>query len=123
MANIHTVLDAIIENGTSGRRVQITVANKAEYETLRTRLVTLWSQHREVVQAISDVADPLCDLSLCGDWSATSSTATFFLGKSRRKTAKSYDFSITSTPSTTDERVSAPEPANDESIITPKLAE
>lgn len=126
MANIHTVLDAIIENGTSGKRVQIEVSDRNEYETIRTRLVTLWSQHKEILEAVSEVADPLAVCSLCGDYSSTDSLATFYLGKPRRRMAKSYSFVITDS---TDAPTIAPtlavnEPANDElPIPTPRAAE
>jgi hypothetical protein len=114
MANIHTVrdlLDAVIENGTTGKRVQLTVGSKNEYETIRTRLVKLWTEHRDVIIAISD-DDPLAQLSLCGDFVASDFSATFYLGKSRRRQAKSYAFAIIETDATSDPQL--PSAVNDE---------
>jgi hypothetical protein len=98
MANIHTVLEAIIENATDGtgtKRVQLGVADKYEYETIRTRLVKLWSDHKEVLLAVGgEGGDPLLELSLCANFDKQSSRGTFYLGRPRRKMAKSYSFEI-----------------------------
>lgn len=105
MANIPTLLEAIIEQGNSGRKVSIGVASKNEYETIRTRLVTLWNQHKEAILAIGgDDSDPLYPLSLCStfisDKNGSGSNAEpagngeFWLGKPRRKVAKHYSFTI-----------------------------
>jgi hypothetical protein len=124
MASIHTVLDAIIENGTSGNKVSLQLSDKREYETVRTRLVTLWQDHREVLLAVGDDSDPLVQCSLCGDFACETLTATFYLGKPRRKLAKSYSFSIVPPDDSSSSAISPlTEPANDESIVTPKLAE
>jgi hypothetical protein len=120
MASIHTVLDAVIENGTSGKRVQIEVADRNEYETIRTRLVTLWADHKEILQAIAEDADPLVACSLCADFvqatATTSCLASYYLGKPRRKMAKSYDFSIVDPAADTNTVIGAP--ANDDTIPT-----
>ena len=100
MANIHTLLDAIIDNGTTGKKVSIGVASKNEYETIRTRLVTLWSEHKTVILAVGgEDSDPLYPLSLCSSISKNTDDSglyagEFWLGKPRRKVAKSYSFTI-----------------------------
>lgn len=102
MVSIRTLLDTIIENGTSGKQVIITVANRNEYETVRTRLVALWTAHRNIIRAVGSDGDPFAELSLCGSYNAAGAedhecTATFFLGIPRRKAAKSYSFAIVDT--------------------------
>ena len=110
MADTRTLLEAITDNGDSGRKITVAVSTRNEYETLRTRLVTLWSNQRDVILAI-DEDDRLASLSLCSDYHSGNdsgevhpghpvSSATFWLGKSRRKQAKSYSFSIIPEPDT-----------------------
>jgi hypothetical protein len=93
MANIHTVFEAVIE--TAGRRVRVGVADKHEYETVRTRLVKLWNSHKETLISIAGAdCDPLLVYSLCGNFDPQDSSGVFFLGKPRRRQAKNYSFSI-----------------------------
>lgn len=99
MGGIHTVFDAIVDNGISGKKVQIPFETREEYETARTRLVTLWTTHRNnIIAIIGDDSDPLLPYSLCADWSNGTgndlATGTFYLGKPRRKVAKQYSFVI-----------------------------
>jgi hypothetical protein len=102
MANIHTVFEAILEIGTSGKKTRVGVADKHEYETVRTRLVKLWNEHKQTLIAIAgEGCDPLLEFSLCGNYDREESAGYFFLGKPRRKLAKEYSFSIVETlPST-----------------------
>lgn len=98
MADTRTLLEAITDNGDTGKKVRVEVADRNEYETLRTRLVKLWAEQRDIILAV-DEDDHLAALSLCADFHDTGSdselcAATFWLGKSRRKQAKSYSFSI-----------------------------
>jgi hypothetical protein len=119
MANIHTVLEAIIDNGTSGAKVKIDVENRDEFENLRTNLVKQWTKHRTVILAVGDDSDPLANLSLCATYNKQECAGFFWLGAARRREARQYSFSI----------VPPVEPANDEhptiSIVsrTPKVAE
>lgn len=137
MANIRTVFDALLDAHTNGKQLKIDgVATFNDYETLRTRLVKFWRDHIEIILAVGgEGSDPLLELSLCGDYCSEDQSATFFLGKPRRKLAKSYSFSIvdpesrtdtgTQTASTTTDSGSSPEAAvNDDatSLPTPKLA-
>lgn len=97
MADIHTVFEAITELGTSGGKIKVGVADKNEYETIRTRLVKLWNKHKELLISIGgEDSDPLLAFSLCADFHADTEQpyAHFYLGKPRRKLAKSYSFSI-----------------------------
>lgn len=123
MGNIHTILEAIIDNGTTGKKVQLGVVDKNEYETIRTRLVKLWVEQRTVIQAVGADSDPLADCALCADFSAATRQGTFYLGKPRRKLAKSYSFSIVDSSTDATSELAVPEPANDDSISTPKSAE
>lgn len=93
MANIHTVFEAVLENGITGeKKVKIGVVDKNEYETIRTRLVKFWTDRKEVFIAIGD--ETFTDYSLCGDWEADTCTAYYYLGKPRRRAAKHYAFEI-----------------------------
>ena len=58
MGSIRTILESVIDNGTSGKKVEIKPITRGEYETIRTRLVKLWSKTRENLLAIgSDAAE------------------------------------------------------------------
>lgn len=116
MANIRQVFDAVVDNGTNGKVVKIQgVASANEFETIRTRLCTLWSQHREVLLAIGgEDSDPLLKLSLCGTFDKDASVAAFFLGKPRRRAAKSYSFEIVDSGAMPEPAGPIPEAVNDE---------
>lgn len=108
MANIHTVFDAIIDNGTTGEQVEIPFDSKNDYETLRTQLVKLWSKRKSLITAIAgEDSDPLLAFSLCSNWKKDEKIGTFFLGKPRKKIGKEYSFTIV-TP------ISQPIAVNDE---------
>lgn len=110
MAGIHTVFDAILDNGITGKKVLIPFSNRKEYETARTRLVALWTEHKGNLIAIAgEDCDPLLPYSLCADYRVEDvsgapdvATGTFYLGKARRRVAKSYLFTIVSSESTED---------------------
>lgn len=121
MANIHTVFDAIVENGVNGAKVRIGVEDKNDYETVRTRLVKLWNAHKELLISIAGPdCDPVLEYSMCGDYDPQESAGYFFLGKPRRKPARSYSFSIVS-PNDPPE-LPAPEAINDGTIISLSVA-
>ncbi len=101
MANIHTLLEAVVEAAPLGKKIKVEVADRNEYETIRTRLVTLWSEHRTIVLAI-DGDDPLCELALCSDYQQEPCCGFYYLGKPRRKVAKTYSFTIVSPDATSD---------------------
>ena len=94
MASVQTLIDAIID-APPGTKFEVTVAGRNEYETIRTALVKKWVHHREMLSAIAD-DDPTTNLSLCGDYADCEDVgvATFYLGKSRRKQARSFEFTI-----------------------------
>lgn len=134
MANIHTVFDAILENGAGKKVVKIGVADKLEYETARTRLVKLWSVHKEtLVKILGEDCDPLLVYSMCGDFDPqgdeqSPAYGVFFLGKPRRKLAKSYSFVVVDNEQSTQSTQSQPQsgvdnsPANEQSFPTPIAA-
>ncbi len=97
MASIQDLVDLIVENVGTDKRLEIPgVADEKEYHTIRTGLVRKWVEQREVIRAIAGDADPLAELSLCGNYDSSSQAARFWLGTARRKMAKSYTFSIVS---------------------------
>ncbi len=118
MANIQALFDAVLEAAVERKKVKVELTSRSEHETARTRLVTLWSEHKQVILAVGgEDSDPLYPLSLCAsfdeqiesgsvggndDTSNGSCRSEFWLGKPRRKMAKSYSFSIVEeTPSAT----------------------
>lgn len=111
MGSISTILDAVIDNGLSGKRVEIGVVDRNEYETIRTRLVTLWTEHRDILLAVGNDADPLSTAALCSDFREIGSAkvGSYYLGKARRKQAKIYSFTIVDSSEPV-----VVEPANDE---------
>ena len=94
MGSIRTILESVIDNGISGKKVEIKPITRGEYETIRTRLVKLWSKTRENLLAIGSDADPLTETSLCGNYYEDSCCGIFYLGIPRRKVAKVYSFQI-----------------------------
>jgi hypothetical protein len=95
MANIRALLDALMDL-PPGQKITIIISSKSEYETVRTALVKTWTTHREIIRSISE-DDPFLDNSLCGNYLPTQGEygeAEFYLGKTRRRLAKSYDFSV-----------------------------
>jgi hypothetical protein len=92
MASIRTLLEALLELDI-GKKITVGVEDKNEYETVRTRLVQLWTQHKEIITAITD-EDPILAYSLCGDYDGATGSGSFYLGKPRRRTAKHYNFVI-----------------------------
>lgn len=135
MANIHTVLDAVITAAAESKKVQITGINRSEYETIRTRLVTLWNEHKNTLLAIGGEDDPIYPLSLCSSYEEEradddtgdgSSRAEYWLGKPRRKMAKSYSFSIVETQDEISSATlveAANEPTTTPQLPTSKIAE
>lgn len=118
MADTHTVLDAIIDSAPTGGKIVVQFSSKQEYETLRTRLVTLWSKHRQtIIDIVGEDGDPLVVYSLCSNWASDTREGSFFLGKPRRKLAKTYSFKIVEehapfpTPTVT---ITTADPANDD---------
>lgn len=110
MANIQALFEAVLDTAAegNGKKIRIPVINRSEHETIRTRLVTLWTQHKEAILAIGgEDSDPLYPLSLCAtfykersdkddDTGNGGSRSEFWLGKPRRKAAKDYSFTIVS---------------------------
>jgi hypothetical protein len=93
MANIRTLFDTILAV-EFGKKVTVQgVASATQYETIRTRLVKFWTEHREILIAISD-DDPAIRLSLCGNYQRETNSATFYLGPARRKAALEFSFTI-----------------------------
>lgn len=132
MANIHTVFEAVLENGTSGKKIKVGVADKYEYETVRTRLVKLWNTHKDTLIAIAgEGCDPLLEFSLCGNFEKSTdiecANGYFYLGKPRRKLAKSYSFSIVDSGATPEgsggNTLELPEAVNDDTIQSPAISE
>lgn len=96
MADIRTLLDALVEAGP-GKKIEVAnIGDENEYHTIRTALVKRWADYKEVLLAMSD-DDAAAGLSLCGDWHGDRHAASFFLGKSRRKQPRSYSFVVVST--------------------------
>ncbi len=112
MANIQALFEAVVDAAAESKKVKVEVINRSQHETIRTRLVTLWNNHKETIFAIGgEDSDPLYPLSLCStyiagndDTSDGGSRSEFWLGKPRRKVAKDYSFTIVEadeTPSAT----------------------
>lgn len=125
MANIHTVFEAVMDNGIDGnKKVKIGVVDKNEYETIRTRLVKFWTDRKEVFIAIGD--ETFTDYSLCGDWEPDTCTAYYYLGKPRRRAAKHYSFEIVENDTslqTDSTAITTQPPANESTIILPEIAQ
>lgn len=108
MANIHTVFEAVMETaatGEKGKKIKVGVADKHEYETVRTRLVKLWNTHKELLTAIAgEDCDPLLVFSLCANYctdvDSGENFGVFYLGMPRRKLAKNYSFAVVESPET-----------------------
>lgn len=93
MANIHTILDALLDYPPGTRFNVDNIETRNEYETIRTRLVTLWTSRRTILLAI-DADSSHVEKALCGDWCKEENKASFYLGETRRKQSKTYSFSI-----------------------------
>jgi len=95
MANTHTLLDTLLMEEI-GTKIKIGVADRNEYETIRTRLVTLLGEHKDaiIVAGGDEETDAILTLSLCSDYSSEDRIASYYLGRPRRKLAKSYSFTI-----------------------------
>jgi hypothetical protein len=119
MASIHTVFESVMDNGiTEGKKVRVSVIDKLEYETVRTRLVKLWNTHKEnLISIAGEGCDPLLEFSLCGNFVASEHAGYFFLGKPRRKVAKSYSFAVVDGSESTASNPPT-DAVNDESIST-----
>lgn len=103
MGTIRTLFDAVVEAASNGNKIEVGVADRNEYETIRTRLVRFWTEHKEVIIAVGgEDSDPLLQLGMCGDFDPSTGLATFYLGRPRRKMAKSYSFSIVATDATSE---------------------
>ncbi len=98
MASIRTLFDTLLEEPL-GTKLTVEVTDEAEYETLRVMLVKMWNRHKQVLGAIAD-EDPFLENSMCADFCSGEgndiSTATFYLGKPRRKKGKQYSFVVVS---------------------------
>jgi len=92
MVSIRTLFDTLLARDI-GTKVELGVADRNDYETLRTRLVKFWTDHKEIITAISD-DDPSLEYGMCGDYKAENGTAQFWIGKPRRKVARHYSFTI-----------------------------
>lgn len=117
MADIRTLHEALVAAGP-GHKITIEgVDNVNEFHTIRTALVKKWSDHKNMLLIIGmDETSVEFGYSMCGDWNSTDRTATFFLGKNRRKTAKQYTFAIVPSQDSTVAGTTATELAVTEAI-------
>lgn len=94
MANIRTLAESMFYDQPPGTKFNVDVDTPQIYETIRTQLVKLWSKHKEDLSSITAEDDPTLGLSLCSSHDKVSKQATFWLGKSRRKEAMSFSFTV-----------------------------
>lgn len=94
MAGIPTLLEELLEQPPGSKLVVNDIKTRNEYETIRTALSRRWAEHRNIILAIEGDDNPILSLGLCGDYHAKEESAEFYLGKSRKKQARSYSFSI-----------------------------
>lgn len=126
MANIRQAFNTMVDGGLSARVVQFnSIYTTSEYETIRTRLATLWREHKEILVGLGDNDDdPMCKLALCGTYHKDAGIARFFLGKSRRRVAKQYSFQVVDSSSDNEQLVvpKIEEAVNDEQSILAQIS-
>lgn len=109
MVNIRTLFEALVDAGP-GKKLVVQVEDRSEHETIRTQLCKLWTEHKEIIGAVGDDDDPTLQYSMCADFlpssgntepgnsdstgNAPCARSTFYIGKPRRKVAKSFSFVI-----------------------------
>ncbi len=101
MASIRTILDELVEL-EYGKQVAIGVTDKNEFETVRTALSRTWAERKKIIYALGDENDPSLLYGLCGKYESEEHTGYYWLGLPRKRTAKSYSFSVVVSESATD---------------------
>lgn len=93
MANTREVFEALLDVEPE-TKLQIDFETRNEYETVRTKLVKLWAERKQILLAVGNDDEPAVHWSLCASWDSGACAGTFHLGKARIRQPKSYSFTI-----------------------------
>lgn len=85
-AKIHELFNKLVEN----KSLKVAVSSRTAYDNLRTRLVKLFTAHKDTLDSLG-VADDSNLLSVCGTYDVVTKVATYRIAERSNAAKESYE--------------------------------